>query len=559
MYIFIADSILRGALSPLLYSGRQHGTYTPIPPMGGGSGDLSAQIAQLADYLNKILNPYHVTLPAFPAWTEDAKSDVSRSPLCSAILVGREDEMSGFLTHYSEPVSPAYDFICHLLQCEDRWLKLNLRRQLERMSSGYEACSLIIAVLNDIYRCARNIHNATLLPPTDDPSAKSLRQIENEVFGLLCKSLSTLYLELTVLYGNLLEQAQYMDYNEVTQTACFHHKPFKPEALEYEILLAENRVMQLVNARVSDAAALSLYTKLCNKLEEWTHCTRRTPSTRMLRGIVVLENYIFALRADCLPTDAHLYLCLGDPCWCDKLKQRLAENQYIADFCNNEARGALISVECQLASFAFSFLHPFDVAAFGPSSSLWSASVPRHLHSQLQTRSRLYRENPSATFITRPYPVGGQPLIAPSAPVAASTPASAVNPTSRRDAIEQREKEVRTRLDFLANKEQTLLDDIRQLDYLKDLFCAFLKTGRINPSITEKIKIRSKCRTRFYGLFFYLHKIYLSNMPLLDYARFLVNIMESNANTDTLRKGVAKEYIPAFEKHCRKHHLFSNP
>lgn len=225
MFIPLTIAILRGVLSPASLAGK-----------GLSSGKLRQAVRMLrllpdsaegvALLLQRVFEEcqVHVELPAsrfFPSFRHFQRSD-DTACLCRL----RKDEMEYYFLHLAYGDEPATDqgiFYQALLHAESRWLRLLLQEEISHIYSDADARMLLCEVLEEIYSVGADADEA------------ALRGFMPEVCLQLKGALASLYLNLTVDFGYLLEPLDYLDYHSLLADARYQHSLDAREAWEYDV------------------------------------------------------------------------------------------------------------------------------------------------------------------------------------------------------------------------------------------------------------------------------------------------------------------------------------
>ena len=254
MFIPLTIAIFSGALSPSCLEG-QHYISARLQQATWKLEDLPGESGELTGRLREILSDWHVDLPC-PSF--DFLPSASHFPdfnATAALCRLRVEEMEYTLNvlYCEEQPTVRYLFYSALLRAEARWLKLLLKEKISRLRSDIDARLLLCEVLEEVYGTGVLVDEA------------SRRGLSAELCGQLKGALASLYLELTINFGHLLQSADYMGYRYLFNDARYFHPVRECEVLKYDILQAGNRVKRLVSMDLTErceADAMRLYADL---------------------------------------------------------------------------------------------------------------------------------------------------------------------------------------------------------------------------------------------------------------------------------------------------------
>lgn len=524
MFLPISRSIYCGALSPSALEGHRC-TDECLRKDARRLAVLPAGLPELTERLADVLRNYGADFPPFPVVSLLPEADSCDTDFYSPLSLLRGDELDSMLRLSTdmEMLTPSHAFYDALLRAEARWLKLNLEEQITRLRSDNDARVLLLRVLNEVYALGCQVG-------TDS--------------GAINAALATLYLDLTIVFGFLLRPTDYLDCHDLLCDPHFRRRMLPDEELKYNILRDENRVKALVNGRevrfledqfsgvrVASPADAPMRQELAGRLYEELATLIAGLSFvpadrhRLLRGITVLENYLFLLYSNrCVEVD-DCFARFSDYCWmkhcCDNLRSRhYGDDRHYAD-----GRSAYDWVEGQINEPCFTFLHP-GIAL--------TDSLPRLLRAPLLERKRLYAENYASPFT--PVLPGEELSSVSMQPVASGV----VN-----------EAEVHRMLAFLYEHSSSWLSQPVHAKRLEMLFCHFLHTNTISTlTAAQKIGLRKGCSEQLYGLFLY----YCSKRGVKseDCAKFLIEVLDTNATLKTFYKNGAHRYIQKYKDFCKE-------
>lgn len=535
MFIPLTIAILRGALSPAFLAGK-----------GLSSGKLQQAVRMLrllpdsaegvALLLQRVFEEcqVHVELPASRFSPSCCRLQRSGDTACLCRL--RKDEMEYYSLHLAygdEPATVQGVFYQALLHAESRWLRLLLQEEIPRIYSDADARMLLCEVLEEIYSVGADADEA------------ALRGFMPEVCLLLKGALASLYLDLTVDFGYLLEPMDYLDYHSLLADARYLHSFDEREAWEYDACQMGNRACGLVaseKASRREHEALRLYEKmqaLCEGMGELP------PSSPLCRGMILLENFLFCLFCDLLAdADKERGLrMLFDPeklaCWGIELR----DNLYAGHLRSREGRSACHCVQRQLDKRCFTFLSP---------RLQGEGSIPRMLRAYLCRNKELYEENYARSFIS----------------IHSADPLTTV-PVAVTGMRNPRQDEIHSLLGFLdymtatadanagdKNRKKTKKGQEKKPTpaiVLEKLFFVFLCSGDIDANCCKSVVVCAGRLEVVYGAIFYYQK--KRGGKVEDYARFLLAVC---ADTNTELKNMIKNanrYRDAYETYAAEQHM----
>ncbi|WP_025834228.1 hypothetical protein [Bacteroides rodentium] len=534
MFIPLTIAILRGVLSPASLAGK-----------GLSSGKLRQAVRMLrllpdsaegvALLLQRVFEEcqVHVELPAsrfFPSFRHFQRSD-DTACLCRL----RKDEMEYYFLHLAYGDEPATDqgiFYQALLHAESRWLRLLLQEEISHIYSDADARMLLCEVLEEIYSVGADADEA------------ALRGFMPEVCLQLKGALASLYLNLTVDFGYLLEPLDYLDYHSLLADARYQHSLDAREAWEYDVYQMGNKACGLVaseKASRREHEALLLYEKmqiLCEGMGELT------ASSPLCRGMILLENFLFCLFCDLLADadrEKGIRLLFSPDklaCWGIGLR----DNLYSDHLRSREGRSACYCVQRQLDKRCFTFLSP---------RLQGEGSIPRMLRAYLCRNKELYEENYARSFIS----------INSAAPLA-TVPVAVTGMNPQQDEIHS----LLGFLDYMTaatdanadgkNRKTTKKEQEKKPTpaiLLERLFFIFLCQGDISAKYCKSVVICAGRLEVVYGAIFYYQK--KRGGKLEDYARFLLTVC---ADTNTELKNMTKNanrYRDAYENYAAEQNM----
>ena len=330
MFIPLTIAIFSGALSPSCLEG-QHYISARLQQATWKLEDLPGESGELTGRLREILSDWHVDLPC-PSF--DFLPSASHFPDFNATAVLcrlRVEEMEYTLNvlYCEEQPTVRYLFYSALLRAEARWLKLLLKEKISRLRSDIDARLLLCEVLEEVYDTGVLVDEA------------SRRGLSAELCGQLKGALASLYLELTINFGHLLQSADYMGYRYLFNDARYFHPVRECEVLKYDILQAGNRVKRLVSMDLTErceADAMRLYADLVALLvgiKLYSHT-----EACLWQGVVALENFLFILCSSRWSDKRIPYSQLVDEQWMRTCLNDLCNDQYAGHLHYNEGRGA---------------------------------------------------------------------------------------------------------------------------------------------------------------------------------------------------------------------------
>lgn len=519
MFIPLTIAIFSGALSPSCLEG-QHYISARLQQATWKLEDLPGESGELTGRLREILSDWHVDLPCFSFDFLPSASHFPDFNATAALCRLRVEEMEYTLNvlYCEEQPTVRYLFYSALLRAEARWLKLLLKEKISRLRSDIDARLLLCEVLEEVYGTGVLVDEA------------SRRGLSAELCGQLKGALASLYLELTINFGHLLQSADYMGYRYLFNDARYFHPVRECEVLKYDILQAGNRVKRLVSMDLTErceADAMRLYADLVALLagiKLYSHT-----EACLWQGVVALENFLFILCSSRRSDKRIPYSQLVDEQWMRTRLNDLCNDQYAGHLHYNEGRGASEWAIRKLNEPCLGFLSPLVAC---------EASLPRMLRSYLQSRQELYEQNYSRPFISIS---SGEKLSIPlSRPLAVQLPDMG---------------EVHTLLAFLPKVPGTrggYLMSSEHVQWLEDDFLFFLQSGQIPLAHKNRVKILKGYVEVLYGLFFHYQKHRGGDKK--DYAIFLASMLDVDAQPENLVSNY-KRYIEAYEAFVSKENL----
>lgn len=519
MFTPLTIAIFSGALSPSSLEG-QHYISARLQQATWKLKDVSGAPDELTGQLREILSDWHVDLPC-PSF--DFLPSVSHFPdfnATAALCRLRVEEMQYTLnvSYCEEQPTVRYCFYGTLLRVEARWLKSLLKEKISQLRSDTDARLLLCEVLEEVYGTGVLVDEA------------SRRGLSAELCEQLKGALASLYLELTINFGHLLQSTDYMGYRYLFNDARYFHPVRECEVLKYDILQAGNQVKRLVSmdlAEKHEEVAMRLYddlVALLAGLKLYSHT-----EACLWQGVVALENFLFLLRGSLRSDDKISYRQLVDEQWMRTRLNDLCNDQYAGHLHYNEGRGASQWTLRKLNEPCLGFLSPFVA---------YEASLPRRLRSYLLSRQELYEQNYSRPFIS----------ILPDEKLSI--------PLSRPLAVQLPDMgEVHTLLAFLHKAPGTrgvCLMSHEHVQWLEDDFLSFLQSGQISLAHKNRVKILKGYVEVLYGLFFHYQKHRGGDKR--NYAIFLASMLDVDAQPENLVSNY-KRYIEAYEAFVSKENL----
>lgn len=478
--------------------------------MPGSPGELTKCLREiLADWHIELLLPSFDILPSASHFSDFNATAV----LCRLRAEQMEYVLS--VSYCEEQSSCRYHFYKSLLRAESRWLKSLLKERISLLHSDRDARLLLCQVLDEVYDTGVRVDDAC-------------RQgFSAELCGQLKGALASLYLELTIDFGHLLEPTDYMDYRYLLSDAHYLHPIRESERLKYDILQAENQVKRLVCTGATEergTAALLLYDKLLG-----LHVSLNLPTQSdagLWQGMVVLENFLFLFFNEVLPDEKDLYSHLLDKEWSDACLVDFCTWRYARHLQYAEGRGASQWIFKKLNERCFGFLSPLVTC---------EVSLPRLVRSYLLQKQELYEQNYSRAFI--PIQSGEKLSIASSRSLGAKLPD---------------EGEIHSLLAFLlngtdANGVSLMLPE--HVQWLEEAFFSFLQSGQIGVIHKNGVKILKGYAEVLYGLFFHYQQ--LRGGDRMEYAVFLATILDVDVQPKNLVSN-CKRCMDAYEAFVNK-------
>lgn len=524
MFTPLTIAIFSGALSPSSLEGQpllpgrlQQATWR----LKGVCGSLGELTGQLCD----ILSDWQIDLPLPTCDVLSTHFSSLPDADASAILSHRrqaEMEYVISVSYSEERPKLSYQFYDALLRAEARWLKQWLEERIARLHSVSHARLLLCRVLDEVYATGVLIDEACRC------------RLHESLCCQLKGSLASLYLMLTIDFGYLLHPADYKDYRTLMCDTSYQHPIFKNEALVYDILQLQNRVVVLFStscAATADATcqdALQLYRQQSALLAALDEPCRS--DARLYQGVVALENYLFLYFSRQPMCQSNLYLRLIDRQWMNDCLNDLYEQQYAGHKNFIEARGASDWVGRRLNDRCLTFLSPHLTC---------SCSIPRRLLTMLLRKQALYEENYSRIFVsTQPEK---QLTMAPAGSIGAAHP----------DVDEIHHYMAFLRQARGKNGKRWLT--VEQADYLEESFISFLNKGSVEVTSGHKVKVPGNYSGVLYGLFFHYCDCKGLRSPK-DCANFLVAVIDEDMQVDSLVKNASRS-IKSYLKYVGAEHL----
>lgn len=509
MFTPLTIAIFSGALSPSCLEG-QSCISGRLQQAAWRLKSVTGALDELTGELRVILSDWQIELPLpscdFLSFPYSPFADAEATAALSHV---REAEMEYVLsvTYCEEQPLASYTFYDALLKAEARWLKLWLHDCIGRLRSVRHARLLLCRVLDEVYATGVLI---------DDACRCGLRE------GLCCQlkgSLASLYLMLTIDFGHLLQPADYKDYRTLLSDASYQHPICKGDALTYDILQSQNRVVKLFSDHHA-ATAASTYQAATRLYEQqsalFVALGEPFPTDeRLCQGIVALENYLFLYLSKLPIREGNLYLQLIDRQWMNDCLNDLCEQQYGGHKSFIEARGASDWVGRRLNDSCLSFLHP---------KLLGECSIPRCLIGFLHRKERVYHDAFSQVFV--PTLPEKQLTMVPSDSIGAGRPD--VDEIHRYMAFLHQAKH---------NGKRWMTDE--QADYLEESFITFLQQGTVNLTCCKKVKVLKDFSGVLYGLFFHYCEL-KGTRSKRECAQFLVTVIDADMQVDNLKKNAVR-------------------
>lgn len=521
MFTPLTIAIFSGALSPYSLEGQPHlpgrlqqATWR-LKGVCGSAGELTGQ-------LRDILSGWQVELPLPVCDIHSTHFSSLPDADTSAILSHRrEAEMEYVISvcYCEERPKLSYQFYDALLRAEARWLKQWLEECIANLHSVSHARLLLCRVLEEVYATGVLVDEACRC------------QLHENLCCQLKGSLASLYLMLTIDFGHLLHPADYKDYRALMCDTSYQHPILRNDALVYDILQLQNRVIALfssasaVSADASVQIAMQLYRQQSALLVALDDSLRS--DHRLYEGIVALENYLFFRLGNHALCEGNLYCMLTDKQWMNDSLVGFCEQEYAGHKSFSEARGAADWVGRRLNERCLSFLNL---------QLLYEGSIPRRLHTFLLRRRQLYEDNYSRSFV--PTQAEGQLSVVPSGSVGAGW--IDVDEIHNFMAFLYRARDNNGNR-FISHEHAA---------YLEDSFISFLNQGVIEVAQGRKVKVLKKFSGVLYGLFFHYceRKGVRSNK---DCAHYLVAVIDEDMQVDSLLKN-AKRSIKQYEAYVKE-------
>lgn len=476
---------------------------------------LPASLPELTKSIESTLSALGLRLRLrLPVPVKDLSFDFdNRATLCQL----RYDEMEYVLDlSYAEPTGRSIEaFYDALLRAEARWLRRSLAECIGQLSSDRKARQLLCEVLDEVY-------------------ATGARADEMERCGWtpgLCKlmkgALASLYLELTIDFGHLLEPMDYLDYSTLLRDPCYSHSASPVERQEYEIRQMGNLVKRLLGYKETDVGeedARALYEGLAELLSSLLPELADRPG--LWKGVTVLESFLFLLYSGISCQGETPYRLLSDPRRTTEMLDELYRTRYSTHQKMREGRLAAQWIEGKMREYCFGFLQQ---------KLTHCGSLPRYLYGYLQRQLQVYEEHYDSTFVI--IEEREKMSIAPM-------------PSS-----ESEEKDSQDLYDALAalgrtvdDKGERLMNE-ESLNLLKSNFISFRQTGKVEASCCHRIKLPNRHTEALYGIFFEFCRIHKGEKKA--YAKFLSLMSEAVVDVDNLMKN-SRRYIRAYNAFVEK-------
>lgn len=452
---------------------------------------------------------------ALPEWKQPSTGLPAPDPDPAALDVAATRY---HLTYVDLPDTPLHRFYDTRLQSEAFRLKERLNRQVALCPSEVDARLLLCRVLEELYDTGVRMDEAVR------------RHVQPQLCGLLKGVLASLYLELTVDFGHLLDEGDYSDYRCLLADVRYRHPVDEDEALRYDIMQKGNRVKRL--SREPDTArceeqASRLYAELLPLLARLNRTQEQEPA--LWQGVVALENLLFLLRGPYRPADALHYELWVDEQWMQGCLSHLRDNHYDGHLGYSEARGAAQWVMRKLDEPCLAFLSPRVPG---------KASLPRRLRSYLLDLQALYEQNYAASFVPV-CPDGKLVMVGVDGRI-----------PSRPDAAE-----VHALLEFLRVKRDKtgvrLMTD-EHVQWLEEDFLAFLQGAALPVEHLNRVKIRSGYAEKVYGLFY--HYVKVKKGDKRGCWVFLSSILDVDTTAEDMYKNSAR-YLKAYLAFAKEENL----
>lgn len=500
MYLPLSFAMLGGVLSP---SSLKRCPYLSesLNQAIGRLRLLPGSLDELTKFIESTLSSLGLRLCLrLPSRIKDFSFDFDN---CATLCRLRYDEMEYALDiSYTEPMgTPVEAFYEALLRAEARWLRRSLAERIERLCSDRKARQLLCEVLDEVY-------------------ATGIRADEMERCGWtpgLCRlmkgALASLYLELTIDFGHLLEPMDYLDYSTLLQAPCYSHPVSPVERLEYEIRQRGNLVKRLLGRKETDVGkryACALYEELAALLACLPPELARRPG--LWEGITVLESFLFFLHSGIPCREEIPYRSLSDPLRMGEMRDELYRDHYSAHQKMREGRIAAQWIEEKMRDVCFGFLKNREEWAH-------CKSLPRYLYGCLQHRLQVYEEHYGSSFLLaeekKTMPMPPVPSLASEVPDL---------------------QEVHILLIAFGESDDgrgNRLISGQSLNCLERYFIAFLQTRRPEQHYRQ-IELPNRKKQALYGLFFEYCDTHNGDREL--YIDFIRKVFAGAAKDTNLRK-----------------------
>lgn len=504
MFTPLTISIFRGALSPLCME-EEHLIADRLLWATRQLEDLSGSPETLTHRFSEVLSAWHVHLPR-PAFDFLSSESCFLDANATAALCGlrvEEMEYAMSISYCEAPHSLLHSFYQAILRAEAHWLKLLLQEQIRQLRSDFQARLLLCEVLDEVYATGVLVDDACrgeFAPP---------------VCRLLKGALASLYLELSVDFGYLLQPADYMNYRSLMSDVRYQCPIQERKALEYDILQAENRVKRLVSTDTTagkEAAASKLYDELIRLL---VALEQATPThQRLWQGLMALENYIFFTTGHHSLTGNNLYSILTDPVWIKSSLNDFYNGAYLQHMDCNEGRRAAQWVFKKMNEPCISFLQPL---------ATFDDSIPRKLLLYLQHQQDIYEEH---------YPH----VFTPMQPDQQLTMVSLASGNKMSDVAE-----IHILLAFLhevPDDNGICLMTPEHAQWFEEEFISFLQSGKLDVTHRNMVKVQGGHIGEVYGLIFHYHQ--QRGGDKLAFARFLASVLAVDIQPDVLKSNYGR-------------------
>lgn len=509
MYLPLTSAIFRGKLSPsslgggyglserLLRATRELACALGLPD--GPAGGVEKVLAELQVPLSLRLSDSFPISYSFSDFN-------ARSTLCR--LRGDEMEYALRLSYAGSLPAVLAGFYEALLRAESRWLKQALGERVGQLCSDHDARLLLCRVLDEVYDTGALVDDACRCG------------YQPGLCGLLKGAMASLYLELTVDFGYLLDEMDYLDYDHLLSDVRYLHPVCRNERLEYNILKVGNEVKRLLTAPVtkfSKLEALKLYGKLST-----LHAGFDAPSSvgaGLWRGVSVVESFLFFQFSGIQLCNEGPYILFSDPGWVTDKLEEIYRTHYSDHLAINEGRSASDWIDRKLRERCFSFLRP-EVKC--------RESIPRKLCDYLQHQLDLYEQNFAHSFGPD---VPGQQF--PTVPV------------DRYGSHIPDEGEIHKMISFLGttdDKGEKLMKN-EHVKLLEKNFLSFLRNGQTATTCHHQIQILKGYSEVLYGLFFCYQQRRGGDKN--EYATFLASMLDVDVQVENLKKNSSR-YMRAY-------------